>query len=184
MNDPFARLGLPRAFAIDRKAAEKNHRELSRALHPDRYLDAAPQERRRALEEAADVNEAFRVVKDPIRRAEALFRLRGIDVGETNEPKPSSMFLMEMMELREEIDAAREACDATLVGKLRARVKNAVSLAEAQLAALFPEVGESELEGLRGELARLGELRFYARAMETLDDLEERLADTSGGKKE
>ena len=35
--DPFALLGVERRFDLDLKVLEKTHRELSRALHPDRY---------------------------------------------------------------------------------------------------------------------------------------------------
>ena len=39
--DPFATLGIARAFDVDLAAVEKMHRELSRALHPDRYVGAS-----------------------------------------------------------------------------------------------------------------------------------------------
>ena len=38
--DPFAALGIPRRFDLDLKAVEKTHRDLSRALHPDKYVGA------------------------------------------------------------------------------------------------------------------------------------------------
>ncbi len=181
MNDPFARLGLPRAFAIDRKVAEKNHRELSRALHPDRYLDAPPEERRRALVEAADVNEAFRAIREPIGRAEALFRLQGVLVGDTHEPKPSAELLMAMMELREEIDAARDAKSRDKLRTIGERVRKDASAIEARISDLFPESGAATPERARAEVGLLGELRFYLRALETLDELEEQ-ADDDGKK--
>ena len=87
--DPFATLGAPRRFDLDLGALEKTHRELSRALHPDRFASAGASERRAVLEKAASVNEAWRALRDPIRRAEALFSLAGIAVGETHEPKPT-----------------------------------------------------------------------------------------------
>jgi len=53
--DPFAILGIPRAYAVDLAAVEKTHRELSRALHPDKFLGAGPSERRAALSKAVEV---------------------------------------------------------------------------------------------------------------------------------
>ena len=38
--DPFATLGAPRRFDLDLTALEKTHRELSRALHPDKFTQA------------------------------------------------------------------------------------------------------------------------------------------------
>src|SRR6476619_1770759 len=107
--DPFATLGAPRRYDLDLTVLEKTHRELSRALHPDRFAQSGASERRAALEKAANVNEAWRALRDPIRRAEALFRLAGASVGETNEPKASPAFLMEMMEDREALADARGA---------------------------------------------------------------------------
>src|SRR5262249_49827371 len=108
--DPFDTLGAPRRFDLDLTTLEKTHRELSRALHPDRFAHAGASERRAALEKAANVNEAWRILRDPIRRAEALFRLAGVEM-ETNEPKASPAFLMEMMDDREALAEARAKGD-------------------------------------------------------------------------
>src|SRR6267378_3887868 len=105
--DPFATLGAERRFDLDLSVLEKTHRDLSRALHPDRYAQASASERRAALEKASSVNEAWRTLRDPIKRAEALFLLSGVAVGETNEPKPSADFLMEVLEQREALAEAR-----------------------------------------------------------------------------
>src|SRR5262245_42350635 len=109
--DPFQVFGVEPRYDLDLEVVAKTHRELSRALHPDRYVATPASERRAALEKAANVNEAWRIVRDPIRRAEALFALRGIAVGETNEPKASPDFLMEMMEEREALADARQSGD-------------------------------------------------------------------------
>jgi len=68
--DPFATLGIARTFDVDLAAVEKVHRELSRALHPDRYVGASPSERRASLAKAVEINEAWRVLRDPIRRGD------------------------------------------------------------------------------------------------------------------
>ena len=56
--DPFATLGIDRRFDVDLPALEKRHRELSRALHPDRFADAGASERKATLAKAVEVNEA------------------------------------------------------------------------------------------------------------------------------
>src|SRR5687767_12186297 len=76
--DPFATLGLPRSFAVDADALERRYRALQRKLHPDRFALKPAAERRASLERATAVNEAYRVVKDPVRRAEALLALAGV----------------------------------------------------------------------------------------------------------
>src|SRR5258708_14052283 len=95
--DPFATLGMARGFEIDLGAVERAHRELSRALHPDKFVRAGASERRAALDKAVEVNEAWRIVRDPIRRAEALLRLAGVVVVEGRDQKTDPAFLMDML---------------------------------------------------------------------------------------
>ena len=121
--DPFATLGIARAFDVDLGAVERAHRELSRALHPDRFVGCGSSERRSALAKAVEVNEAWRVVRDPIRRAEALLKLAGVRVGEGDAPKPGPEFLMEMLEQREALSDAKEARDLAAVRALGAAVE-------------------------------------------------------------
>src|SRR5689334_12410104 len=80
--DPFEVFGIPPRFEVDLAALELRHRDLSKALHPDRYAGAPAAERRLALNRAIEVNEAWRVLREPVKRAEALFARAGVPVGE------------------------------------------------------------------------------------------------------
>ncbi len=164
-------LGAERRFDLDLSALEKTHRELSRALHPDRFAQAGASERRAALEKAASVNEAWRIVRDPVRRAEALFRLGGLEVGEDNEPKSSRAFLMDVLEDREALAEARAGKDLDRVRKLGAAMTAREKDAEARLARGFASNPDhATLEAL---LPTLGELRFYRRFLEEVSAIEE-----------
>ncbi|MBX3259153.1 MAG: Fe-S protein assembly co-chaperone HscB [Labilithrix sp.] len=170
--DPFAMLGAPRRFDLDLSALEKTHRELSRALHPDKFAQAGASERRAALEKAASVNEAWRVLRDPIRRAEALFQAEGLAVGETNEPKASPAFLMEVMEEREALADARAARDLAKVKALGAGVSARAKAVESRLTAGFAG-GSPSRDELAALLPLLGELRFYRRFLDEVEAIEE-----------
>jgi len=175
--DPFATLGLERTFALDLKSLEKTHRELSRALHPDRFVKAGAGERRMALDKAQTVNEAWRIVRDPIRRAEALFRLAGVPVGETNEPKPSQAFLMDVLEQREALADAKAARDMTRVHALAQEIEARAVRAEDALAKGFaPGVAlDAKL------VEKLGELRFFRRFLEEVSAIEDELEGKAHG---
>jgi len=172
--DPFATLGLDRIYKLDLRLAEKTHRELSRALHPDRYVGTGASERREALEKAVLVNEAWRVVRDPIRRAEALFTLAGVPIGDGHEPKPAPDLLMDMMEHREALSEARGKRDLEGVRGLVATMTARQDATEADLAAAF-ERARGDHQALTSLVAKLGELRYYRRFLEEasamLDDL-------------
>jgi len=156
--DPFEVLGLPRRYDVDLRVAEKNHRELSRVLHPDKYASGTATERRDALTKAADVNEAWRIVRDPVRRAEALFTLEGIAVGETNEPKPDPELLMDVLEKREALAEAKVAGDLSKAWALIQQMTERMKAIEAELARA------TRLDA--SLLPKLGEMRFCRRFIE------------------
>lgn len=168
--DPFATLGIARSFEVDLTVVEKTHRDLSRALHPDRYLGATATERRAALGKAVEVNEAWRIVRDPVRRAEALLELSGVEVGENREPKPDPAFLANMLDLRDALADARSARDLQAVRRLAHEIAERLRDAEAELSRGFA-FGET-----RPLLGRLGELRFYRRFLEEVSAIEDELA--------
>jgi molecular chaperone HscB len=182
--DPFATLGASRRYDLDLAALEKTHRELSRALHPDKFAQTGASERRAALEQAANVNEAWRILRDPIRRAEALFILEGFAIGETNEPTASPAFLMEVMEDREALAEARAAKDLDKVRKLAAGIARRAKVVEEELTKGFAAGAQAvqnpvhqEARPLRDDLAKLlpvlGELRFYRRFLDEAEAIEE-----------
>ena len=165
--DPFVTLGVERRFDLDLKAVEKRHRELSRALHPDKFAQEGGTERKIALGHAADVNEAWRIVRDPIRRAEALFTLAGVAVGETNEPKPSQAFLMQMLEEREALEEAKLARSLEQVRGLKDEMERREEAAHRALADGFARGA--------ADVTKLGELRFYRRFLDEVAAIEEEL---------
>ncbi|APR85417.1 Chaperone protein HscB [Minicystis rosea] len=175
MNDPFDMLGIAPRFALDLAAVELRHRELSKALHPDRYAGAPAAERRMALSRAIDVNEAFRVVKDPIRRAEALLRRAGAAVGETSEPKPSPALLMDMMEAREELAEAGRAKDVARVAKLGEAMGQRQADILRRLGGAFDAAGTDPQKNAE-ILPVLGELRYIRRFLDEVSAIEEELA--------
>ena len=168
--DPFATLGIPRQFDVDLATVERTHRELSRALHPDRFVGAPPSERRAALARAIEVNEAWRVVRDPIRRAEAILTLAGVAVGEDREPKADPEFLMEMLEQREALADARHSRDLGAVRKMAAAIEARALDVQRRLSDGFARGDASSLVG------SVGELRFYRRFLDEVSAIVDELA--------
>jgi len=155
--DKFALLGLEPSFD-EPPGLDEKFRALSRKLHPDRFARATPRERRYSLEQTTLLNDAYKTVKDPVRRAEHLLALRGIKV----EPKMSPEFLEQTLEDREKLleakmsgepldplaAAVREKRDRTL-SQVRELVENGGDLAQA-----------AEL---------LARMRYYARYLDEVE---------------
>jgi molecular chaperone HscB len=171
MVDPFDILGIAPSFDVDLALVEKRYRDLSRVLHPDRHVGGSPAERRLALGKAVEVNEAWRLIREPIRRAEALFRRHGIDVKEGGEPKADPEFLMEMMEQREALSEARAKKDALRTKNLAAEIRKREKGALGRLSEGFASRSdEPELEKL---VPLLGELRYYRRFLDEVSAIED-----------
>ncbi|HYQ02152.1 MAG TPA: Fe-S protein assembly co-chaperone HscB [Polyangiaceae bacterium] len=160
--NPFEALGVEPVFSLDLAVLEQRHRDMSRALHPDRHAASGAGERRMALGRAIEVNEAYRILKDPVRRAEALLALRGVRAGEGNEPPASPALLMEVMERRESLAEVRQTKNEIALNRLIDEVRGQASGVEAALAREFASPSSNSAEILK----RMGELRYYRRFLD------------------
>ncbi len=112
----FSILGLDASFLIDLNQLESAYFAAQRQFHPDRFIGKSEAERLKAAQASADANKAYRILKDPLTRAQHLLALQGVIVGMDHDSvKPSQALLMEVMELREippdakTLDKLREA---------------------------------------------------------------------------
>jgi len=183
-DDRFAVLGLPRKFEIDLGAAESAYKDLSRQLHPDRFAKADPRARKAALGRTVELNDAWRTVRDPAKRAEYLLELAGFGVVGDDRQSESELrktkqvaapptFLIEILELREELGEAQRAGDTVKVAFMAEDMRSRAAEALKTLGAAL-EAGKFE------EAARtLVALRYYQRFLDEVAAHEERSA--SGG---
>jgi molecular chaperone HscB len=113
----FELFGLAPAFALDLERLDGAYREIQARVHPDKFAHAGDAERRASMQMTTQVNEAYRTLKSPLRRAVYLLELNGIDVAfETDTAMPKD-FLMEQMELRERLEEAKGPSDLDSIKK-------------------------------------------------------------------
>ncbi len=103
MPDPFNILGLPRRFDLNADELQAKFIQASSHHHPDRHTDSVAQAE--AAEKSAEINQAYAVLSDPESRADALLTLLGGPAKEDDKSLPPAL-LMEMMEVREELEQA------------------------------------------------------------------------------
>ena len=171
--NPFALLGLELHYDLDLKAAEQKYLALARALHPDRYAQSSPSHRKAALEHAMKVNEAWQIVRDPIRRAEALFEVFGVLIDEEKEPEPE--VLMEMMEWREGLTTIQAQGDMGGLRLLSCQVKEEKARLEGEIAAGFASA-QGQSEKLKAFVPKLGQSRYIRRIAEDIELFEKNLS--------
>lgn len=80
--DYFTFFGLARKLNVDSALLERHFYELSRKLHPDLNARADKREQEWTLQQSSHLNDAYRTLKDPVRRTEYLLRLEGVELEE------------------------------------------------------------------------------------------------------
>lgn len=137
--DFFSLFNLPRRFQLDRDILERDYRELQSRVHPDKFAHLSDGERRLSVQWATRVNEAYQTLRSPLARGRYLLSLHGVDTQEeTNTAMPVD-FLMQQMELREVLEAARQSRDMAALDALEARVKQMIHVLHQQLALALDE---------------------------------------------
>jgi len=116
--DYFSLFGLPARYRLDAALLDGAYRKLQGEVHPDRFAAASAAERRLALQASARVNEAYRVLKDPVGRAQYLLSLHGIvALSETDTALPAD-FLEYQLDRREAVADATTRHDERALGAL------------------------------------------------------------------
>lgn len=179
---PFDVLGIAARFDVDLKALEARYRDLSRALHPDRFVGKPKEERRLALSRAIEVNAAYRVVRDPVKRAEALIRAlpNAPELEEGKEPPASPALLMEILETREALAEAAQRKDIPAVRALEQLMRTRRQKVIEDLGKLFHRISEDPT-AMNAAIASLGELRYVSRFLDEVSAFDDALLDGASG---
>jgi molecular chaperone HscB len=112
----YEALDLAPRLAIDLEDLKKRFYDRSRQWHPDRFSRASADEQERALEMTAVLNDSFRVLRDPVARAEYFLRERGLELSKDAPPELLEEvfeFNMALEELRSGDESARRSLEGT-----------------------------------------------------------------------
>jgi molecular chaperone HscB len=170
MHNYFELFGLPVSFDIDPASLSERYRDLQRHLHPDKFATATAEERRLSLQKTAHVNEAFRTLKEPVRRARHLLEVNGVRWNDESETIKNPKFLMEQMELRENLDEARIAAD--VASRLRVLSTEAERRLSEKIAA-FREAVQRGPGALVQARETVREMQFLQKLLDEIRELED-----------
>ncbi len=124
--DYFDFFGFDRRYHIDTELLRKHFIGNSRRYHPDFHTGADPATQEEALILSTRNNEGYKILTDPLTRLRYILQLEGLLGDESkNEALPQD-FLMDMMELNEEIEEAAGDTSESALLALNARI-NALS---------------------------------------------------------
>ena len=100
----FKLLQIPEAFVIDIETLHQNYQSIQKNIHPDRFATFDDEAKLESIKKTAQVNDAYQTLKSPIRRAEYLLQLKGINIHDEKYTAVPQDFLMQQMEWREELE--------------------------------------------------------------------------------
>jgi molecular chaperone HscB len=168
VTDFFAILDMPAGCQLDRQLLDEQYRKRQAVWHPDRFVNASESAKRQALQQTSLLNDAYNILKHPLRRAEHLLDLRLCESGELAVAKLEPEFLLQQLQWREELEQLDEQRDEPALASLRQRV-------EAALARhwLLIEADIARHDWCAARLS-LQKLQFLNKLQEELNHLEDR----------
>ena len=146
----FRFFDLPDALNIDLADLEKRYYALSRKWHPDRYARKSEAERSEAEQNTALLNDAYRTLKDPVRRAEYVLSENGLAAAQQSAPPD---LLEEVFELNMALEEIRDGDNS---------VRPQLEEAQKKFAGMQDEIDrnlQSEFETYDGGAESLGRIR-------------------------
>jgi len=181
--DYFDLFAIPRKLWIEMSALEKKFLELSWKLHPDKFVNASAEEQELSLKRSSELNDAYRVLRDPVARVEYLLELEGMrKEGEHKQQAPPEL-LEEVFELNESLDELRDAkASGSDLASLKSRLESAeknfqekLGEVDAQLqetarqwdAAIDASASDTDRTGIMVRLNELLNRRSYIRNLVT-----------------
>jgi len=168
-SDYFLFFGLPPKLNVDVTALEKDFYILSRKLHPDLNAGTGSKEKEQewSLEQSSMLNDAYRTLKDPIKRTQYLLHLEGVELEEQS--KIATEQARASGEIKKQIvppDLLEEVFELNMhLEELRMNKKTGDDDP-----ALFEEIGKAKLSLEAKHEALLDELRSYWKDWDALID--------------
>lgn len=163
--DPFALLGLPARFDLDAADIERAYLAKAARLHPD----LVGGDEAAAARASAELNRAKRILGDHERRAIALLTLLGGPVAAQDKSLPDG-FLMDILELREQVESARDSGDPAQVARWEAWAADERARYSGEMSQRFASLSDPPTPAALSEIrTQLNAWRYIERLIEQLD---------------
>ena len=156
---------LPREFHLDVTELGERFRRLQKNVHPDKFVNATNREKRLSMQWATQINSAYATLKVALPRAIYLLGLDGMDI--TDNPVLDPVFLMEQIELREELEEI-ERMDGPLstLDKFKVEVEAVMNSLEEEFASSYGGGDHAKAEQAVYKLQFMNKLLLAANSVE------------------
>jgi molecular chaperone HscB len=102
----FELFELPVTLKVDKAILTKKYIDLQKKYHPDFYLNASKEEQAEVLEKSSAINKALKTLQNEDELIKYVLQIKGILIDDEKYELPAA-FLMEMMELNENLDETK-----------------------------------------------------------------------------
>ena len=168
----FKLFGLIPDFNLDLLQLHSEQQRLQSIYHPDRYVAASDRDKRRSVQIASWINQAYTTLRDPVKRSRYLLEISGAEMPDDSQTTSDTTFLMEQLELREEMEACREAENALQQSE---QIESRLLLRATELATEFVRSYEAgDLDAARQSNQKM---QFIQRIQQQLSELQYELED-------
>jgi len=158
MSDYYGSLDLPPLqLDLDLADLERRFHLKSRQWHPDRFARASAAEQQAALDASSLLNDAYRTLRDPLRRAEYALKVAGLNIGEQGNKDVPADLLEEVFDF----NMALEEADADEIGVARERFADMRNEIDEQMLMLFARHDAAPARATLEELRALLNRRRY-----------------------
>ncbi len=169
----FQLFSLPERYRLERSELDVRYRDLQRSVHPDRFASAGDQQRRLSVQQAAQINEAYETLQDPLGRGRYLLALRGLAVEDQQGTHQDPEFLMQQMALREALGEVREQADPLAeLDRLDREIRTQYQALESALAEALDDTGDTG-----AALTFVLRMQYFKRLRNEVQELEADLED-------
>ncbi|RVU41820.1 co-chaperone HscB [Rheinheimera riviphila] len=171
----FQLFQVPAQFDLDLTELGTRYLELQRNFHPDNFAAGSERDRLLAVQQAANINDAYHSLKQPLLRAEHLLALRGVKISHEQRSFTDTGFLMQQMELRELLGDILHSSDPyALIDEAEQQIQQQKNVLLKLLAQAL-EANHHEQDLQAADIIR--KLKFFFKLQHELELIEQQLQD-------
>jgi molecular chaperone HscB len=121
----FELFNIPVSLKVDKNSLALKYFALQKKYHPDFFTQSTEYEQAEALEQSSQINKALKVLKNDMETIKYVMQLKGLLEEEEKYQLPPA-FLMEVMELNEELSESSQQQINTLETEIYTPVKDII----------------------------------------------------------
>ena len=168
MTNYFELFQLPIKLPIDSGQLTVNYQQLQRQYHPDNFAQATDNEKVAIIQKSAMINDGYQTLKNPLKAAEYLLSLQGVDVATEQNIIHDADFLMEQFSLREKLDDIESQNNVELLDDFHSEISQRKKQVYQQL------LDDISQQNWQTALNQIYKIRYLARLIEQIEKLQEK----------